>query len=117
MKKSSRLILLIVVGLIIVVGLLALLFRQALKQMLHDQLEAPAQMPLENIKPTAKEVADLEILKSLKLTRLKNNLVDFRFDDVCGRQAAQEAVSAGRTDLKVKCVVGNSRPLDEKAAP
>jgi len=112
MKNSYRLVLYLVVGLIILIGLLAFLFRQAIQDTLHGQIDQPIRPSIEEIKPTAKEVVDLEILKSANFLKLKNNIIYFNFLDICGRAAAQlTASSSGPAPRPARCLLGNSNPI------
>lgn len=114
MKIAYRSILYIAVGLIIILGLFVFLFRQSIQLKLHNQIDQPVLISLDKIKPNSREATDLEVLQSANFLMLKNNILNFKFDDICGQIARETAVNSGSSTRQISCFLGNGQPLVAK---
>lgn len=120
MKNTSRFILYILLGLMVIGGILLIIYSDGIKTYLQGQtgltLVTPA--PLKVV--AARDTIDPNILNSPRLATLVNNVVNFNFDNICWRpdtvlnQASTTATSSVGAAAAANCVQGNGLPFIAK---
>lgn len=101
MKNNYKILLIIITILLILIGGAILLYREEALNMLSVEAEISdlSSNPfLQTVK--AEDALDLSVMKSPVLENLKNNVVNFDFNEICRR-----AGSSG-------CSLGSARPFD-----
>jgi len=115
MKNYYRVILYVVIILIILGGLALFLFRQPLTESLNSQISPESLVSPAKVANPSANVLDVDILKTPKFTALKNNVVNFDFDNICGRASSDGSavtiVSGTSTVAASRCGLGNNFPF------
>ncbi len=118
MKSGYRSILLLLIALIIAGGALLFILRDQLLDVLRSQTGVnQLTLPTAVSSSAAKDVLDLEVLKSPTFISLKDNVVKFDFDNICQQSSSVKApvsVIVGEentTPESSQCVLGNNVPF------
>ncbi len=116
MKNYYRVMLYIVIILIILGGLALFLFRQVLTESLSSQINPEQLVSPAKVTNPNPNVLNIDILKTAKFVALKNNVINFDFDNLCGRASNEAAVvtivsGTSTAPTPSKCSLGNNFPF------
>lgn len=130
MKNYFRLTLYILVSIIIAAGLLLFIFHTFVFSWLEGSSNLTVNIPGPIATSSSASSLDLSLLQSPRFTALKNNVVNFDFDNICWRpnttvvaqQPIAKTADSGATSTEatstapVRCVQGNNVPFAVPAA-
>lgn len=126
MKNYFRFILYVFIGLIIGVGLLLFIFHSQIFDWLEGSSNLTVNIPGPVATSSVGAVLDLSLLQAPRFTALKDNVVNFDFDNICWRPSVTVVPSnqflatvpitaasstAATTTAPVNCVLGNNLPF------
>ncbi len=117
MKNAYRSVLYALLGLLVVGGLSLFIFRVSLLSFFRARTETAIVFSTEL--PTVNNALDTAILASPRFSALKNNLINFNFDQICQASAASPTIinlTTKKTTVNAAaCRLGNNWPF--AAAP
>jgi len=119
MKKKYQTILILLIILVIVSGLVLFIFRnQALETLSAQSGVKDITLLNKHNMPLVKNALNTDIFQSATFVSLKNNVINFDFNNICQQNAAQVSpvsiiISNGEANVKsaVNCVLGNNIPF------
>ncbi len=111
MRNNYRTLLYFVIILLILGSLAILFLRQPITETLSTRAELSAYVvPSKSMNAANRESSELEILKNSRFISLKNNVINFDFENICGKAIAQSG-----TGKATSCTLGNNRPFTSAA--
>jgi len=110
MRNNYRTLLYFTIILIILGSLFILFLRQTITDSLGTKvaLDSYYETPANGMAASSRNLNEVDILKNSRFISLKNNVINFDFDNICGGQGVK--LASGKASA---CTLGNNRPFAE----